>query len=65
MRYGTLSAKASEQLFGNKGQEGMRVHYDPHPTWYGAIKVYRDSDGAFIGGYVSVGPDGIIDSEGR
>ncbi len=65
MRTGTLSARASIKFFGDKEQEGLQVSYEPHPTWMGATKVYRESDNAYIGGYVSVGPDGIIDDEGR
>jgi hypothetical protein len=65
MRTGVLSLEASKRLFGKLNQEGLAVRYELHPSWMGAVKVYRLSDGACIGGYVSVGPDGIIDDEGR
>lgn len=65
MRYGILSLTASQHLFGNKDHEGVHVKYEPHPRWMGAVKVWRESDGVYIGGYVSVGPDGIIDTEGK
>lgn len=65
MRYGTLSERGAEKLIDGEDATGLRVRYEPHPTWMGARNVWRHSNGQYIGGYVEVGPEGIIDAEGE
>lgn len=62
MKRGVLSEKCADRLFGDKEQAGVRVRYELHPKSTDmALKVYREDDGMFLGGYVSVGDDGIIE----
>jgi hypothetical protein len=69
MRYGIMSAQGAKRL---GIPQGTPVKYELHIDHYPesthpsssevALKVWQEKDDVYVGGYVSIGPDGIIAS---